>query len=35
MVKLPFTNDEYRCNMFNGVDIRLVNGDKEIKATLR
>lgn len=35
MVTLPFTNEQYRCTMFNGIDIRLVNGDKEIKATLR
>jgi hypothetical protein len=35
MVQLPFANEEYRCFMFNGMDIKLVNGDKIIRATLR
>lgn len=35
MVKLPFTNEQYRCTMFNGMDMRLVKDDKEIIATLR
>lgn len=38
IVKLPFTNEEYRCTMFNGIDIKLVNNNnnnKFIKATLR
>jgi hypothetical protein len=35
MVQLPFTTEEYRCTMFNGMDIKLINGDKIIKATLR
>lgn len=34
-VTLPFTNEQYRCVMFNGVDIQLVNNDKIIKGTLR
>jgi hypothetical protein len=34
-VTLPFTNEEYRCVMYNGIDVQLVHDEKIIVGTLR
>lgn len=34
-VKLPFTSEEYRCVMFDGIHIQLTNGNKEILGRIR
>jgi len=31
-VKLPFTEDEYRCTMFDGVKMKLINNEEFIIA---
>ena len=33
-VELPFTDDLYRCTMFTGIRIKLVNGEEYIIADL-
>lgn len=30
IVSLPFTDEEYRCTMFNGIQVKLVNGEEYI-----
>ena len=34
-VKLPFTEEEYRCIMHDGIDVELVCGEKKIIGTTR
>jgi hypothetical protein len=33
-VVLPFTDMEYRCVMFNGVEVQLTNGEEQIIGSL-
>ena len=33
-VSVPFSENEYRCTMFNGIEIQLVNGKDEIRGRI-